>query len=257
MAFTFETMVNQFSNKDNKKGKAGKAFSDAFDATKTASVKAVDTAKGYVPVTNRRFEDMVADTNSKLNNHDRDIWMNKFDIHVIAQAAGVNLESDEKKAEMYEELLKDEVARIKEEERKDEKPTSPSNPIADVLDDPELLSRIKAFLFGSEEQVENVMNQEAVKSEDIKAKVSSNKIVGKVRVEEPAVEEIEEVEESPVKEEGSKAKDNPSEWKSCVSCDADVSVVYKHDQCPHCRRTEKAKESGSQRPRLRFDDSAK
>lgn len=88
-------------------------FSRAVKSTVSITTAVAKTTRGVMPVTTRRFENIVEGLNDKHENTDRELFKNKVMIHMIASAAGVNLPTEKELDALYEEY--DEYADDSEE----------------------------------------------------------------------------------------------------------------------------------------------
>lgn len=81
-------------------------FSRAMKSTVNVTVAVAKTTRGVMPVSTRRFENIVEGLNDKHENTDRELFKNKVMIHMIASAVGVNLPTDAELDKLYEEYDK-------------------------------------------------------------------------------------------------------------------------------------------------------
>jgi len=140
MAFTF----NDFKNKVNNKTQAAAqnqsavqqeelSFEDCglFGKTKIVAQKAAKSVKEVAPVTNRKFNKAVEEFNARHNQHEREIDKNRLLAHIIANAAGIELPSEEELDQMYDEAMamEEEVEEIVEEPV--EEPIAEEEPIVE------------------------------------------------------------------------------------------------------------------------------
>lgn len=242
MAFTFTDVQNLGSVKAQETATTTKkAFNNVTDAVKEKGSQVATGVKGVMPVTNNKFGTLVDEVNANYNELDGRVWDLEFKMEMVAQWHNKALPTDEEMKELrrrWEEKQAEEAKAKAEAEKAQAEATKAAEPetLADALNDPRVLARLKALLFGTDNEVKVELQQESEATE------------------EAPPEEVVEEEQAPVTEEKEKVE---GEWKQCIVCNTDISVVYQPDTCPHCRRTaeaEEAKKTGvAPRPRIRFD----
>lgn len=247
MELNLNNFVNAMTQKEEVK--APSVFNTVADKTKSAGSSVVGAVKSVAPVTNGKFDKYVAKANEEMGNLDERIWNVEFQLAMIAQATGVNLPSEEQMKEYRKQWLEEEAARIKaEQEAKATQPANAGEAIMSALSDPNVAESLKETfltLFG------------------LKTPEKEELIVEPVT--EVQEEEGEEIQPAPTPKPKKKPatapkpqlNKNTAEWKQCVECGTDISVVYKGDTCPHCKRTkqaEKVKNGTAPRPRIQFDN---
>lgn len=89
-----------------------------LDKTKEVAKKSGSVVANAMPATRGSVKDLAAQMNNRFNNQERETFKNTLMIHMIAQATGVNLPSDEEMDELYEQYTKEqkEVKEINETE---------------------------------------------------------------------------------------------------------------------------------------------
>lgn len=238
MAFTFTDVQNLGSVKvSGAKGSTQKAFNNVTGAVKEKGSQVATGVKGVLPVTNNKFGALVDQVNSNYNELETRVWDVEFQVAMLAKATGKQLPGEEEMKAIRKQWDEQQAAEAKAKQEA-EQATKVAEPetLADALNDPKVLARLKALLFGTDNEVKVELQQESEAAQ------------------EAPPEEVGEEEQAPVTEEKEKVE---GEWKQCIVCNTDISVVYQPDTCPHCRRTaeaEEAKKTGTApRPRIRFD----
>lgn len=153
-------------------------FGRSVAKTKEVSVSTASTIRGVLPVTTRRFEDIVMELNEKHNNQDLESFKNKTRVHMIANAVGVNLPSDEELEALYVSYIAEQEAQAEAnapevtEELSDSTINKLAQAVAKMMDNAEdLKARRRAaatqkqeeVLLKTDEDLEEYMTEEPAK----------------------------------------------------------------------------------------------
>lgn len=228
--------------------------SKAWDATKSATGKAVDAVKGVAPVTNNKFDKYLGQVDSRLDAHDEQLWKLEFLIHHIANQKGVALPADELVKEFYMDFRKEEAEKAKAL-------ATNTTPVAPAVSDEDVIDRIKKMLFGTPEEVKKEMEKpaqleskeeiDAYFQEDVKTVEEAKQFVKQ------STGVTEDVEEAPpaaytpdvvvtappveeVKPEPKVEMPAPTGFKACAGgCGRGLRADYASDKCSICRKEER------------------
>lgn len=111
-------------------GLFGRTVNKTSDVVKTAG-----SAVGNVmPATRKSVKDLAATMNNKFNEVEEKLFEHELYIHMIAQAKGVNLPSEEEVKEIYKEYLKEQEEQTNETEALAEVESTISTIISSVTD---------------------------------------------------------------------------------------------------------------------------
>jgi hypothetical protein len=252
MAFTLNDVQNLTASTTASKvsGSVGSAFNTVADATKSAGAKAWDLR----PETKASAKKAASEFNARLNAHNLELRKHRIMLEMLAETTGTVLPEDKMLEDYIAEEDKKEAERLEAEqkaaaEKQEKEENKAGHSILDALLDPKVIAAFKTALFPTKEEPVAEAPQLETK-EEVDEYMTGNSTT------------IEEAKEAVKKKEvqQEEAPKNPEEWKQCVSCGTDISVVYKPDTCPHCRRTKEAEEVKQQggtkpRPRIRFEES--
>lgn len=278
MAFTFD----QFATQAAKKSTFG-------NTVKQAANKVAETTVGFMPVTNKRFNNTIADLANKHSKLEREAFDTKVLTHMLAHQVGMTVPTKEELDELWEQHQQQDIfAEAPVEEVKElpapqpepvqEQPAQQVDPLQAVMNDPDAMAKMFAMfqqmqqqsapvqepLLKTDEDLQAYMTEEqemeqapVIKATQCIANISSQAMPTRCSMNTINASGVCDACTSAgithVYEEDMAAltvqEEVQSEYKQCLGCEKELHVTYEADKCRDCRKAERDAKQEAPKPR--------